>query len=99
MSEDERLAARRERSLQAKAWIAEHPEQFAAMRAKGWASYAGRHPERAAAYSAIYAALEAGEIEAEPCAVCGGEGRPYLDLETHELIGWRCLLHRKASDG
>jgi hypothetical protein len=64
---------------------------------RGWATYRERFPERAGAYARIYAAIDAGEIVPQPCEICGGEGRPFLDRVWNALVAWKCYRCRKAA--
>ena len=86
----------RGRVLAVKDWWESHPEAREKARAESQRRWRDQHPERAAVWSKVEAAIASGELVPEPCDTCGGESRPWIDYATETVKGWRCAACWKA---
>ena len=96
--ERRRQAARLARA----AWDATPPEEREARAARQRATFEARYPHRVRLYAELKERIATGDLVAEPCDRCGGEGRMQLryddEAETVEVVGWRCYPCRRASE-
>src|SRR4051794_27047026 len=85
-----------ERRDRARVWRQENREQATA----NVQAYRRRHPARRTAWNAVYNAIKRGEMEKEPCEVCGNpEAEAHHDDYSKPLdVRWLCRDHHYERD-
>jgi len=57
-----------------------------------------RNPEKWEAHKAVKSALERGELERQPCEVCGGRAESHHDDYSRPLdVRWLCREHHRRA--
>lgn len=75
-------------------WTAQNPERAAEIK-REWAR---RNPEKRSAHNALWRAIKKGELQPQPCEVCGAaeaEGH-HEDYSKPLEVVWLCDAHHKA---